>query len=201
MQNLNSNNKSITQVLGELSANIVFKMWNLKKCGSYRSAEPHFKKFCTEIISKSPISKTTVFLALKYVQMYIKKGNNTNFTNEYQLFTIALMLSNKWLNDKRYASKIWSEISYISQADIDTLEISFLKSLNFKMHITGEEYSFWLNCIKKYHLSDRLEYLFAERIGNMTTFQLTLPKPGFNYEQTIDSKVIESPAGFQYRLF
>ncbi|CAG8637839.1 7702_t:CDS:1, partial [Diversispora eburnea] len=148
--------------------------------------------------SKSPIFKITVFLALKYVQIYIKKGNNTNFTNEYQLFTIALMLSNKWLNDKKYASKIWSEVSYISRAEIDTLEISFLKSLNFKMYITGEEHSFWLNCIKNYHLSDILEYLFAERIGNMAVFQLTLLKPGFNYEQIIDSKVIEPLARFEY---
>ncbi|CAG8665855.1 21582_t:CDS:1 [Dentiscutata erythropus] len=126
--------------------------------------------------------------------MYIKKGNNISFTNEYQLFTIALMLANKWLNDKRYASKIWSEISYISQADIDTLEISFLKSLNFKIHNTGEDCSFWLNCTKNYHLSGRLEYLFTERIGKMAAFQLILPKPGLNYEEKIGAKVIEPPS-------
>ncbi|RHZ85717.1 hypothetical protein Glove_61g4 [Diversispora epigaea] len=59
-----------THVLGVLSANVVFKMWSLKKYGSYRS---DFKNF---IISKSPISKTTVFLSLS---MHIQKGNNINF--------------------------------------------------------------------------------------------------------------------------
>ncbi|RHZ85725.1 hypothetical protein Glove_61g15 [Diversispora epigaea] len=193
MQNLTSNKraKSTPHVLGELSANVVFKMWSWKNYGSYKSANIHFKKFCTEIITKSPISETTVFLSLKYVQRYIKKGNNLNFTNEYQLFTIALMLANKWHNDKIYTTKFWSEISHISRVDINTLEISFLKSLNFKIHITGEKYSFWLNCLKNYYLTGKLEYLFAIKIRKTAAFVPSLPEPGFCNEQIIDAKVIE----------
>ncbi|RHZ69133.1 hypothetical protein Glove_290g55 [Diversispora epigaea] len=199
MQNLNSNKratKSTTQALGELSANVVFKMWSLKKYGSCRSANIHFKKFCTEVISRSPISETTVFLSLKYVQRYIKKGNNIDFTNEYHLFTIALMLANKWHDDKVYANKTWSGIFQISRVDIDALQISFLKSLNFKMHVTGAKYSFWLDCIKNYHLTGRLEYLFAKRIGKMTAFQKSPPKPGFNF----DAKVIDPPVGYERNI-
>ncbi|RHZ88340.1 hypothetical protein Glove_23g102 [Diversispora epigaea] len=205
MQNITSNKRatrSTPHVLGELSANVVFKMWSWKKYGNYRSANIYFKKFCTEIISKSPISETTVFLSLKYVQRYIKKGNNLNFNNEYQLFVIALMLANKWHNDKIYATKFWAELSHISQADIDTLEISFLKSLNFKMHITGEKYSFWLNCLKNYHLTGKLEYLFAMKIKKITAFVPSLPEPGFCHEQIIDSKVIviEPLVGFKRNI-
>ncbi|RHZ62587.1 hypothetical protein Glove_339g9 [Diversispora epigaea] len=193
MQNLTSNNKratkSTTQALGELSANVVFNMWNLKKYGSYNSANIHFKKFCTEVISRSPISKITVSLSLKYVQRYIKKGNNINFNSEYQLFTIALMLANKWHDDKVYANKTWSGIFQISRLDVDALEISFLKSLNFKMHVTEAKYSFWLDCIKNYHLTGKLEYLFIKRFGKMTAVQKSPPKPGFNY----DAKVIDPP--------
>ncbi|RHZ55888.1 hypothetical protein Glove_410g60 [Diversispora epigaea] len=188
MQNLTSNKratKSTAQALGELSANVVFNMWSLKKYGRYESANIHFKKFCTEVISGSPISKTTVFLSLKYVQRYIKKGNIIDFTNEYQLFTIALMLANKWHDDKVYANKTWSRIFHIPRADVDALEISFLKSLNFKMHVTGAKYSFWLDCIKNYHLTGKLEYLFAKRIGKMASFPKS-PKPGFNYDAKRD---------------
>ncbi|RHZ89073.1 hypothetical protein Glove_19g407 [Diversispora epigaea] len=200
MQNLTSNKratKSTPHVLGELSANVVIKMWDWKKYGSNGSASLHFKEFCTEIISKSPISVTTVFLSLKYVQRYIKKGNNLNFANEYQLFTIALMLANKWHNDKIYATKFWAELSHISQADINTLEISFLKSLNFKTYITGEKYSFWLSCLKNYHLTGKLEYLFAIKIKKTTGFVLSLPEPGFSHNQMIDAKVIGPLIGFE----
>ncbi|RHZ45983.1 hypothetical protein Glove_640g20 [Diversispora epigaea] len=203
MQNLTSNKratKSTPHVFGELSANVVVKMWGWKKYGSYRSASLHFKEFCTEMISKSPISETTVFLSLKYVQRYIKKGNNLNFTNEYQLFTIALMLANKWHNDMIYATKFWAEISHISQTDIDTFEISFLRSLNFKMHITGEKYSFWLSCLKNYHLTGKLEHLFAIKIKKTTCFVLSLPEPGFSHNQTNNAKVIGPLIGFERNI-
>ncbi|RHZ82318.1 hypothetical protein Glove_109g422 [Diversispora epigaea] len=204
MQNHTSNKratKSTPQVLGELSANVTFKMWSWKKYGSYRSANIHFKKFCTEMISRSPISETTVFLSLKYVQRYIKKGNNLNFTDEYQLFTIALMLANKWHNDMIYANKFWAEISHIAKVDIDKLEISFLKSLNFKMHITGEKYSFWLNCLKNFHLTGKLEYLFAIKIRKTISFVPSLPEPGFSHKQTIDAEVIGPLVGFERNIF
>ncbi|CAG8668120.1 8327_t:CDS:2, partial [Diversispora eburnea] len=86
--------------LAVLSANIISKMWNLKKEGRSGSADIRFKKFCAEIITKSQVSDDTIFLSLKYVQRYIKNGNNIYFANEHQLFTIALMLAHKWHNDE-----------------------------------------------------------------------------------------------------
>ncbi|RHZ59071.1 hypothetical protein Glove_365g223 [Diversispora epigaea] len=178
MQDLNIS-KRTTQVLGVLSSNVVFKMLSLKKTGSCESPDLNFKRFCVKMISKSPIIEPIVFLSLKYIQRYIKKGNNFNITNEYQLFTIALMVANKWHNDEVYAKKVCSEISGISQVDIDSMEISFLKSLNFKMHITG-----------------KLEYLFAKKIKKTTASQENLPKLGFNF----DAKIIQPPVGFERSL-
>ncbi|RHZ66086.1 hypothetical protein Glove_309g107 [Diversispora epigaea] len=195
MQDLNIS-KRTTQVLGVLSSNVVFKMLSLKKTGSCESPDLNFKRFCVKMISKSPIIEPVVFLSLKYIQRYIKKGNNINITNEYQLFTIALMVANKWHNDEVYAKKVWSEISGISQVDIDSMEISFLKSLNFKMHITESKYAFWLNCLKKHNLTGKLEYLFAKKIKKTTASQENLPKLGFNF----DAKIIQPPVGFERSL-
>ncbi|RHZ87858.1 hypothetical protein Glove_29g34 [Diversispora epigaea] len=192
MQDLNIS-KRTTQVLGVLSSNVIFKMLSLKKTGSCESPDLNFKRFCVKMISKSPIIEPVVFLSLKYIQRYIKKGNNINITNEYQLFTIALMVANKWHNDEVYAKKVWSEISGISQVDIDSMEISFLKSLNFKMHITEAKYAFWLNCLKKHNLTGKLEYLFAKKIKKTTASQENLPKLGFNF----DAKIIQPPVGFE----
>ncbi|RHZ85985.1 hypothetical protein Glove_57g73 [Diversispora epigaea] len=103
------------------------------------------------------------------------------------------MLANKWHDDKVYANKTWSGIFHISRADIDALEISFLKSLT---HVTGAKYSFWLDCIKNYHLTGKLEYLFAKRIGKMAAFPKSPPKSGFNF----DTKVIDPPVGFERNI-
>ncbi|RHZ90184.1 hypothetical protein Glove_5g2 [Diversispora epigaea] len=188
--------KRTTQVLGVLSSNVVFNLWSLKKFGNFGSPDLHFKKFCARMIAKSPITEPAVFLSLKYVQRYIKKGNNINIANEYQLFTIALMLANKWHNDEVYSKKIWSELSNIPQADIDALEISFLKSLNFKMHITKEKYAFWLNCLKKFNLTGKHEYLFAKKVKKTTDTQQNSTKPSFNY----DAKIIQPPVGFERNI-
>ncbi|RHZ66101.1 hypothetical protein Glove_309g159 [Diversispora epigaea] len=187
-------NKRTTQVLGELSSNVVFKLWNLKKFGSCGTPDLPFKKFCARMILKFPNSEL-VFISLKYVQRYIRHGNNTNITNEYQLFTIALMLANKWHHDEVYSNKVWSEISNISRVDIDAMEMSFLKSLDFKMHITKAKYAFWLNCLKKFNLTGKYEYLFAKKIKKTTTTtsQEVLPKQGFNY----DARLIQPPVGFE----
>ncbi|RHZ89056.1 hypothetical protein Glove_19g324 [Diversispora epigaea] len=172
------------------------EMLGLKKTGSCESPDLNFKRFCVKMISKSPIIEPVVFLSLKYIQRYIKKGNNFNITNEYQLFTIALMVANKWHNDEVYAKKVWSEISGISQVNIDSMEISFLKSLNFKMHITESKYAFWLNCLKKHNLTGKLEYLFAKKIKKTIASQENLPKLGFNF----DAKIIQPPVGFERSL-
>ncbi|RHZ76641.1 hypothetical protein Glove_194g120 [Diversispora epigaea] len=187
--------KRATQVLGELSSNVVFKMWNLKKFGSCGTPDLHFKKFCARMIFKFPNSEL-VLISLKYVQRYIKNGNNSNITNEYQLFTIALMLANKWHNDEAYSNKVWSEISSISRIEIDAMEISFLKSLDFKMHITKEKYAFWLTCLKKYNLTGKHEYLFAKKVKKTTATPQKSPKLGFNY----DAKVIQPPVGFEQNI-
>ncbi|RHZ87870.1 hypothetical protein Glove_29g182 [Diversispora epigaea] len=144
------------------------------------------------MILKFPNSEL-VLISLKYVQRYIKNGINSNITNEYQLFTIALMLANKWHNDEAYSNKVWSETSNISRIDIDAMEISFLKSLDFKMHITKEKYAFWLICLKKFNLTDKYEYLFAKKVKKTTTSQQNSPKLGFNY----DAKIIQAPVGFE----
>ncbi|CAG8518719.1 7450_t:CDS:2 [Diversispora eburnea] len=200
MQN-NKRTTSSTAALAVLSANIVSKMWNLKKEGSSESAKISFKKFCAKIISKSQISDDTIFLSLKYVQRYIKKGNNIDFTNEYQLFSIALMLAHKWHNDEVYTNKVWSEILYISQADIDALEISFLKSLDFKMHVTKEKYNFWLNCVRSCHRTGKREYLFTKRHEKMDKSLSPLPKSVFNYDAKGYDKIEKSITEEQGKTF
>ncbi|CAG8656267.1 10633_t:CDS:1, partial [Diversispora eburnea] len=77
--------------------------------------------------------------------------------------------------------------------DIDALEISFLKSLDFKMHVTKEKYNFWLNCVRSCHRTGKHEYLFTKRQEKMDKPKSPFPKSVFNY----DAKVINPPVGFE----
>ncbi|CAG8540723.1 11778_t:CDS:2 [Diversispora eburnea] len=188
-------------VLGSFMADIVVLMWSLMKIGSCATTNLHFNNFCVETILKIKISKETVFIAIKYVQKYMKRGNTANFKNEYELFTIALMVAHKWHNEPVYKNKTWSDFTHIPLIEINKLEIAFIESLNYKIHIDGEKYSFWLNCLTEYVKTGKLVSLFFERFNKNST-PSPPPPPGFGF--ALKSRIIPTPIGYernQYKLY
>ncbi|CAG8493699.1 5824_t:CDS:2 [Diversispora eburnea] len=188
-------------VLGSFMADIVILMWSLMKISNYNTTNLRFKNFCIELILNLKISKETVFIAIKYVQKYMKRGNTANFKDEYQLFTIALMLAHKWHNEPVYKNKTWSDLTHIPLNEINKLKIAFIESLNYKIHIGGDKYTFWLKCLTEYARTGKLISLFVERV-NKNSSRSPPPPPGFGF--AIKSKIIPTPIGYgrnQYRLY
>lgn len=120
----------------------------------------------------------------------MNKGKITNFTNEYQLITIALIVAHKWHNEPVYLNKVWSGITGISLVEIDKLEMSFIKSLDFDMFISGANYSAWLKCLRNYIITGKLEYLLIERFDKEVILPSSSASPGFVYERSIVNKVL-----------
>ncbi|CAG8474921.1 990_t:CDS:2 [Diversispora eburnea] len=187
--------------LGSFMSDIVVLMWSLIQIGRCSTTSLHFKNFCVETILRLKISKETVFIAIKYVQKYMKRGNNANFSSEYQLFTIALMVAHKWHNEPVYTNKTWSDLSHIPLIEVNKLEIAFMESLNYKIHISEVKYSFWIKCLTEYAKTGKLVSLFVERFSKDTT-PSPPPPPGFGF--AIKSRIIPTPIGYernQYRLY
>lgn len=63
--------------------------------------------------------------------------------SEYRLFTVALMLANKYLDDNTFTNKSWSEVSGMKVTDLNIMELEFLDVLQFKLSIKKEEYERW----------------------------------------------------------
>lgn len=63
--------------------------------------------------------------------------------SEYRLFTVALMLANKYLDDNTFTNKTWSEVSGMKVTDLNIMELEFLDVLQFKLSIKKEEYERW----------------------------------------------------------
>ncbi|CAG8457826.1 3616_t:CDS:2 [Diversispora eburnea] len=180
--------------LGKFMADTIVLMWSLMKIGSRSNASLHFKNFCAETILNAKVSKTTVFIAMKYIQKYMKKGNTANFTNEYQLFTIALMVAHKWHIEPVYKNKTWSDITHMPLIEINKLELAFIESLNYKIHIGRDKYSFWLKCLTEYINTGKLVSLFVERFSKSAT---SSPPPGFGIGKSI---IIPTPVGYERKI-
>ncbi|CAG8441620.1 5138_t:CDS:2 [Scutellospora calospora] len=105
-----------------------------------------FKKFCRDVISATQVSRSVILLSLLYIhRMKINnpaiKGQNGS---EYRTFTVALMLANKFLDDNTYTNKTWSEVTNIPVSEINTMEMEFLGSLNYKLYVSEKQYFEWV---------------------------------------------------------
>ncbi|CAG8493677.1 5823_t:CDS:1 [Diversispora eburnea] len=111
------------------------------------------------------------------------------------------MVAHKWHNEPVYKNKTWSDLTHFPLDEINKLEIAFIESLNYKIHIGGDKYNFWLKCLREYAKTGKLISLFVERFNKNST-RSPPPPPGFGF--SIKSKIIPTPIGYErnrYRLY
>ncbi|OMJ29166.1 G1/S-specific cyclin pas1 [Smittium culicis] len=105
-----------------------------------------FKKFCNSVFLSTQISTPVVYLALFYMRrLRICQRNITpNFGSEFCIFSVALMLSSKYLDDNTFTTQAWSKVMFIPLPKLLIMQKEFLEAINYKLYVTPEEYSAWL---------------------------------------------------------
>ncbi|CAO3684353.1 unnamed protein product [Rhizopus stolonifer] len=104
-----------------------------------------FKKFCRQILNATQLSESVVLLSLKYIAILLQNSPSIQGADgsEYRLFTVSLMLANKFLDDNTFTNKTWSEVSGMKVTDLNIMELEFLDVLHFRLHVKKEEYERW----------------------------------------------------------
>ncbi|KAI8966981.1 cyclin-domain-containing protein [Mycotypha africana] len=115
-----------------------------------------FKKYCRQVLTATQLSESVILLSLKYIAMLLQNSPNIQGADgsEYRLFTVALMLANKFLDDNTFTNKTWSEVSGMKVMDLNIMEIEFLDVLHFNLTISKEEYERWRTAL--YGFRDQL---------------------------------------------
>ncbi|ORX94385.1 hypothetical protein K493DRAFT_187629, partial [Basidiobolus meristosporus CBS 931.73] len=136
--------------ISEFVVDLVVKMWHKNSTDS--SVGPAFHAFCQKVIVRSEADPPTILLALKYIQRLKKycPGVTGEKGSEYRLFVAALILAHKVLDDHTYTNLTWSQISRIPIERINHLEREFLKSIQFDLYVSEEEYAQWLLYLEQY---------------------------------------------------
>ncbi|KAI9651811.1 MAG: hypothetical protein M1831_007561 [Alyxoria varia] len=104
-----------------------------------------FLKWVTTILSTTQVAQNVTLLAL----MFIRRLKNQNPYvkgkpgSEYRLFTVALMLGNKFLDDNTYTNKTWAEVSGISVTEIHVMEVEFLSHMKYDLYTSKEQWDTW----------------------------------------------------------
>ncbi|KAG1057701.1 hypothetical protein G6F43_000482 [Rhizopus delemar] len=107
-----------------------------------------FKKFCrqaSQILNATQLSESVVLLSLKYIAILLQNSPHIQGADgsEYRLFTVALMLANKFLDDNTFTNKTWSEVTGMKVTDLNIMELEFLDVLQFRLTVKKEEYERW----------------------------------------------------------
>ncbi|KAI4227103.1 MAG: hypothetical protein L6R36_002665 [Xanthoria steineri] len=104
-----------------------------------------FRKWVVSILSTTQVSQNVILLALMFVYRLKKlnPGVKGKLGSEFRLFTVALMLGNKFLDDNTYTNKTWAEVSGISVQEIHIMEVEFLSNMRYTLYASETEWRSW----------------------------------------------------------
>ncbi|ORX82202.1 hypothetical protein K493DRAFT_190577, partial [Basidiobolus meristosporus CBS 931.73] len=134
--------------LAEFAANMVNYMWNTQLSSYSSTASTDLKAFCSALIFTTEMSSTTILTALQYIhrlKSYCPSAGG-NRTSEYRIFTVALILASKFLDDSTYTNKTWAEVTRIPVRELNSMELEFLSFLDFDLFVSEKEFIHWLQC-------------------------------------------------------
>ncbi|KAL8770895.1 MAG: hypothetical protein Q9209_003546 [Squamulea sp. 1 TL-2023] len=111
-----------------------------------------FRKWVVSILSTTQVSQNVILLALMFIYRLKKlnPGVKGKLGSEFRLFTVALMLGNKFLDDNTYTNKTWAEVSGISVQEIHIMEVEFLSNMRYTLYASEAEWKNWHTKLGKF---------------------------------------------------
>ena len=95
----------------------------------------------TTLLTETGVSPNEVYLALLVVSRLNLQAVRNDIA--FELFTMALVLANKLLDDGPYSILQWAHASGLPRLDIANWEIKMLRDIDYCLHVTYDEWSKW----------------------------------------------------------
>lgn len=102
-----------------------------------------FKSFISSVLQQAQLSPTCLSLSLYYIYKLKFKPISANENSEYRVFTTALILSNKFLDDNTFTNSTWAKMTRLPLEEISLMEIEFLKCLKYNLVVDNAEWTSW----------------------------------------------------------
>ncbi|KAI8904161.1 hypothetical protein DFJ77DRAFT_413316, partial [Powellomyces hirtus] len=137
---------------------VVHRTWPNRPANNGQ-AHPSFLAFVSRVVRMSGVTSTILFLSLLYIirlRQATKVASLSQFNSatsafdspeavaEARLVTAAVILAQKITDDNRFTNKTWSELTGFALPDINRMESEFLSKIDFKLHVTEQEYRSWV---------------------------------------------------------
>ncbi|GAA5817006.1 hypothetical protein MFLAVUS_010541 [Mucor flavus] len=130
--------------LSEFVAHMVPKIWT---GSAFMTTERSnlFRVFCQNIIKATQISSPCILVALFYIYRlrFAYPAIRGSIGSEVRLFTTALILANKFLDDNTFTNKTWSEVSSVPLHELNIMEMEFLSALQYRTCVHHIQFFSW----------------------------------------------------------
>lgn len=104
------------------------------------SVAPAFRKYVSQVLTSTRLPSSTILYGLYYLAYRMNGLSNSRVFSGgrgdlYRLLTTALLLGSKFLDDNTFQNRSWSEVSNIPVADLNSMELEWLKGIKWDLHI------------------------------------------------------------------
>ncbi|KAF2453316.1 hypothetical protein BDY21DRAFT_128787 [Lineolata rhizophorae] len=105
---------------------------------------PQYTRWVHQVLSATRLPSATILQSLSYLSirmtMLSAAGHYRPATEQiYNMLTIALVLGSKFLDDNTFINRSWSEVSHISVAELNRMEMEWLVAMDFNLHRNPSE--------------------------------------------------------------
>ncbi|KAI8803063.1 hypothetical protein BJ742DRAFT_777548 [Cladochytrium replicatum] len=102
-----------------------------------------FVAFAAELMGRTQVQGAMVAISMLFLdQLWQKsKGVKLGRGSEYRLFTTALMLANKVMDDHRFPNVCWADISGVALRELNVMERELLQSLEYNLLVPTPMYN------------------------------------------------------------
>ena len=99
-----------------------------------------FRKYVSQVLNSTRLPSSTILYGLYYLGHRMtelsREGRYPTGTGQiYRMLTTALLLGSKFLDDNTFQNRSWSEVSNIPVQELNILELEWLKSIEWVLHI------------------------------------------------------------------
>ncbi len=122
------------------------------------------RTFIQNTLHRSRTSSSTLQVALYHCHLIKSHVPTYDFNSEQPdhcrsgqaiqcgrcMFLAALVLASKYLQDRNYPARVWSEISGFNMLNINQNEVTFPLAVNWKLHVTEKAYRSWVDFVSKF---------------------------------------------------
>lgn len=194
---------------------------DLKKSlhGAKAEVKPAFRRWVRQVLEQTLLSPQVLFLALYYVNSVAGMDVYGDFNGKmsvmpYKMLLAALVLANKTLDDHSYKNSTFANVSSMTVAEVNAVEVALLKALKFNMVPTSEQWTRWLQEVAA--TSDRagvpsLEPVLRQLVGAPATIRSSCRTQSIctldgavtsdRSKRSIFDPLVSPPGSHQHRVF